>query len=74
MEKERCCTYAKGEPASSLRSQPGRRDGGGLGGGQHRCGWLFGCGWNEERRVGERHGGVRGTDTDNMEKPGRTVQ
>lgn len=27
MEKKHCCTYAKGEPASSLRSQPGRKDG-----------------------------------------------
>lgn len=27
MEKEHCCTYAKGEPASSLRSQPGGEDG-----------------------------------------------
>lgn len=27
LEKERRCTYAKGEPASSLRSQPGRKDG-----------------------------------------------
>lgn len=27
MEKEHRCTYAKGEPASSLRSQPGRKDG-----------------------------------------------
>lgn len=26
-EKQRCCTYAKGEPASSLMSQPGRKDG-----------------------------------------------
>lgn len=39
--------------------------------------WLFfvclfiflGCGWNEQRKVGEKHGGVHGTDTDNMEKP-----
>lgn len=36
------------------------------------CFVLF-CGWNEERKVGERHGGERGTDTDNTEKPGRTV-
>ncbi len=28
-EKERRCTYAKGEPASSLRSQPGGKDGDG---------------------------------------------
>lgn len=61
---------------------------GGMSGGQHRCGWLFlggggggwvffflflFRGWNEERKVGERHGGVHGTDTDNTEKPGRTV-
>lgn len=26
MEKDHWCTYAKGEPTSSLRSQPGRED------------------------------------------------
>lgn len=52
-----------------------RKEGwGGMCGGQHRCGWLFGCGWNEQRKVDERHGGVRGTDTDNVEKPGHTVK
>lgn len=27
MEEQRCCTYANGEPASSLRSRPGGKDG-----------------------------------------------
>ena len=48
-KKERRCTYAKGEPASSLRSRPGREDG---------EGWVedstgvVGCGWNEEEESG----------------------
>lgn len=74
IEKVRWCTYAKGEPASSLRSQPGGKDG-------RRTAqvvwWVFICfggGWNEQRKVGEKHGGVCGTDMDNVEKPRRTLQ
>lgn len=72
MEEELRCTYAKGEPASSLRSQTRKERWGGMGGRQRRCGWLFDCGWNEQRKVGERHRGVRGTNKDNREKPGHT--
>lgn len=34
---------------------------------------VVGCGWNEQRKVGERHRGVHGTDTDNKEKPGHPI-
>lgn len=72
MEKQHCCTYARGEPASSLRSQPGRKDGEGwVEDSTGVVGWLVG--WNEQRKVGEGHRGVRGTDTDNKEKPGRML-
>lgn len=44
-----------------------------MGGGQHRCGWVF-CLWMEwGEESGWRHAGVRDRDTDNMEKPGRTL-
>lgn len=58
MGKRQRCTYAKGEPASSLRSQPGKDGWGRMGGGQHRRGW------NEERvkEVGERYEGAHGTN------------
>lgn len=42
MEEERHCTYAKGEPASSLRSQPGRKEGEEwVEDGTGVVGWLF---------------------------------
>lgn len=50
MEKPHCCTYAKGEPASSLRSQSGRKDGEGW-----RTAQVWLVGWNEHRKVGEKH-------------------
>lgn len=66
--------YLRQGGARLLTEVTTRKEGWGrMGGAQHRCGWLFVCGWNEERRVGERHGGVRGSDTDNTEKPGRTL-
>lgn len=60
MEKERFCTYAKGEPASSLRSQPGRKDGEGwVEDSTGVVGCLFVDGMRRGR-VGERHRGVCG--------------
>lgn len=50
-EKQLCCTYAKGEPASSLHVTTRKEGWGGMGGGQRGCGWLVG--WNEQRKVGE---------------------
>lgn len=71
-EKQLHCTYAKGEPASSLRSQPGGKDGEWwVEDGTGVVGWLGE--WNEQRKVGERHRRVCGTDTDNKEKPRPTL-
>lgn len=72
MEKE-LLLYLRQGGARFLTGAATRKGGwGGMGGGQHRCGWLIGCGWNEQRKVGERQGGVRGTNRDNKEKPGHT--
>lgn len=47
---EECCTYAKGEPASSLRSQPGGKDGEGWVEDSTRVG---GCLYVDEMQRGE---------------------
>lgn len=61
MERRRCCTHAKGEPASSLGHDQEGRMGKNRWRTDHRWGWFVG--WNEQRRVGERNRGVHGTGT-----------
>ena len=79
IEKERCNTYAKGEPASSLRSRPGRKDGEGwVEDGTGGVGWLFGClvvdGMSRGKWVKGKEEYVERTQTTRKSPAIRTVQ